>query len=73
MERFCLDLEAGCSRRCGTMEHKQWALLACIRISRANLKGSGPGGVRSVWDHGAKREQGTMSKQHRVSAVGTFQ
>ena len=36
-----------------------WALPeASMYVSRVSFEGSGPGGIRSAWDRGAKREQG---------------
>ena len=35
-----------------------WALPAAYDIPRVTLEGSGPGGIRLAWDHGAKWEQG---------------
>ena len=33
-------------------------LLTANDLPRVSLEGSGPGGIRSVWDGGAKRKQG---------------
>ena len=35
----------------------RWALPVANCISRFSLKSAGPGGIRSAWDQGAKREE----------------
>lgn len=43
-------------------DQAKWTLPAAIIMcmSRVSVKGSGPGGNRSAWDVGAKREQGII-------------